>query len=129
MRKIIADTNFLMSQFEYGVDLPSELLRVVEEPFSLVICTGTLRELSAISSSTGKRGAAARFVLGSLPKLRSILMVEEVESKGSVDEWIFKYAQKNKVFVATNDIPLRKRLRKIGVPVIGLKGKSKLGFI
>lgn len=129
MKKIVADTNFLLSQFEFGVDLPSELHRIIDEPFVLVVSSGTMGEISAIARRTGKRASAARFVMNNLPKLRTLFTIEEVPSSGKVDEWIIKYARKNTISVATNDTILRKRLLGMGVPVIIMKGKSKLDFI
>ena len=129
MKKIVADTNFLLSQFEFGVDLPSELHRIVDEPFVLVLSSGTMGEIASIARRTGKRASAARFVVNNLPKLRTLFTIEEVPSVGKVDEWIIKYARKNTISVATNDIILRKRLLGMGVPVIIMKGKSKLDFI
>ena len=58
---------------------------------------------------------------------KAIRMIRE--SEGKADEWIFKYAQKNKSAVATNDVPLRQRLLASGVPVIAMKGKSKLDYV
>lgn len=129
MKKIVADTNFLMSQFEYGVDLPTELKRIADGPFELVVCSGTIRELATIAGRNGKRAAAARFVVNNLPKLRTLFNIVEVESEGKVDEWIIKYARENSISVATNDMPLRRRLMGMGVPIIAMKGKSKLDFV
>lgn len=128
MKKIVADTNFLMSQFECGVDLPAELHRIIAEPFSLVICSGTMDELRAIAGRTGKRASAARFVLNNFHVLRSKLAIEEVPSRGIVDEWIINFARANKIAVATNDVRLRQRLLGLRVKVIVMKGKSKLDF-
>ena len=50
-------------------------------------------------------------------------------SGGQVDDWIIKYAQKNGVCVATNDVPLRRRLLSYGMQVIAMKSKSKLDFV
>ena len=109
--------------------MPSELRRIADGPFELVVCTGTMRELSTIAGRTGKRAAAARFVINNLPKLRTLYNIVEVTSEGKVDEWIIKYARENEISVATNDIPLRKRLLGMEVPVIAMKGKSKLDYV
>jgi rRNA-processing protein FCF1 len=129
MGKIVADTNFLLSQFEYGLDVPSELLRISSAPFTLIIPSAVRRELEMLAGRNGPRAAAARFALQNMEKWKARFGVEEVESEGRADEWIFKYAQKNKVAVATNDVPLRRRLLASGVPVIGVKGKSKLDYV
>ncbi|MEM2137736.1 MAG: DUF188 domain-containing protein [Candidatus Anstonellaceae archaeon] len=129
MKKIVADTNFLLMPFEYGVDLAGELQRIVQGPLTLQIPSVVFAELRMLEGKTGKNAAAARFFLQNLEKFRSRFAVEEVESSGAADEWILKYAQKNSITVATNDIPLRKRLLALGVPVIAMKGKSKLDFV
>ena len=129
MVKIIADTNFLLMPFEYGIDFTSELMRIVHEPITLIICTGTHRELSTLAGRTGKRAAAARFVLNNMETIKKKFAVDAIPSTGEVDRWIIKYVQENSVYVATNDIPLRLKLKALGVPVISMKGKSKLDFV
>ena len=132
MFRILIDTNMLLSQFEYAFDMPGELLRIASEPFTLVIPSVVMTELHTISGKTGKKAAAARFALQNLPRIRSMFPVETVEEKGfpvRADDWIFKYAQKNHSCVATNDVGLRRRLLALGVPVIAVKGKSKLDYV
>jgi len=132
MQKIIIDTNMLLSQFEYAYDLPGELLRIAAEPFTLVIPSAVMAELNTIAGKTGKKAAAARFALQNLPKIKVLFPVEVVSEHGfptRADDWIFKYAQKNHSCVATNDVALRRRLLALGVPVIAVKGKSKLDYV
>jgi len=129
MDKIVVDTNFLLSQFEYGLDVPSELLRISSEPFMLVIPSVVSAELATLAGRTGRRATAARFALQNMEKWRARFPISEEKSEGKADEWIFKYAQKNKAAVATNDVPLRQRLLASGVPVIAMKGKSKLDYV
>lgn len=129
MRKIVMDTNFLLMPYEYGIDLPTELIRIVHGPITLIISSGTMNELETLAGRNGRRATAARFVLQNLPLIRSKFLVEVVPSSGEVDKWIIKFAANNGVAVATNDVPLRKRLLAMGVPVIAMKGKSKLDFV
>jgi rRNA-processing protein FCF1 len=128
-RRIVVDTNFLLMPYEYGVDLPTELIRIVHAPITLVISSGTERELDTLAGRNGRRATAARFILQNMPLLKSKFPVEVVPSSGEVDEWIIKFARNNAVTVATNDVRLRKRLLGMGVPVIVMKGKSKLDFV
>jgi rRNA-processing protein FCF1 len=118
-----------MSQFEYGVDLRSELVRIVHGPIELLIPTGALAELRFHSGKGGKKASAARFVLQNIGSYRRYFSAADVESAGALDEWILKYAVENHVCVATNDVPLRARLLASGVQVIAVKGKSKLDFV
>ena len=129
MRKILADTNFMLVQYEYGIDLPGELLRINNGPFVLLLPSGAVGELKMLAGRTGPRSAAARFVLANLDKVKSRFGVEIVPSEGPVDDWIIKYAQKNGVCVATNDVPLRRHLISHGTQVIAMKSKSKLDFV
>ena len=132
MQKILIDTNMLLSQFEYAYDLPGELRRIATEPFTLVIPSAVMAELHALAGKTGKRASAARFALQNLPRIKMMFPVEVVEEHGfpaRADDWIFKYAQKNHSCVATNDVELRRRLLALGVPVIAVKGKSKLDYV
>ena len=129
MRKIIVDTNFLLMPYEYRLDLISELRRIVHSPITLVVSRGTLNEITTLAGRHGRRAAAARFVESNMEKFRSAFEFEIVPETGAVDKWILKHAQENLLTVATNDIPLRKRLLAKGVPVIVMKGKSKLEFV
>ena len=129
MKKIVVDTNFLLMPYEYGIDLPGELMRIVHGPITLIISSGTKNELETLAGRNGRRATAARFVLQNLPLIKSKFPVEIEPSKGAVDNWIINFARINGVTVATNDVPLRKKLLAMGVPVIAMKGKSKLDFV
>jgi rRNA-processing protein FCF1 len=128
VQKIIIDTNFLLMQFEYGIDLQGELLRIARGPVALIIFTGTINELKTLSGRTGRRATAARFALQHFDSLKKRFTVEILESAGPVDGCIIKYAQKNPVCVATNDVPLRQRVLAMGVPAIVMKSKAKLDY-
>jgi rRNA-processing protein FCF1 len=129
VKKILVDTNFLLMQFEDGIDIRANLQRIVHGPIVLVLASGTQEELRALAGRNGRRAMAARFVLQNFAKLTGGFVVEIAASKGPVDEWIIKYAQENDVTVATNDIPLRSRLRRLGVPLIASKSRAKLDFV
>jgi len=130
MRKILVDTNFLLMPCEYHIDLTGELMRINHEPFVLLVASGTMNEVKALAGRTGRRAAAARFVLSNMDKIKEKFGVETIPSSGAVDDWIIKYAQRNReICVATNDVQLRRRLLALGVPVIALKSKAKLDFV
>jgi len=129
MRKIVVDTNFLLMPYEYRIDLVSELRRIIHSPITLVVSQGTLNEISMLSGRAGRKAAAARFILSNMEKFKSAFGFEIAPDTGAVDKWILKHAQENLLTVATNDVPLRKRLLAKGVPVIAMKGKSKLEFV
>ena len=129
MKKILVDTNFLLMQYEYGIDLPGELMRIINGPFILLVASGTFGEIKILAGRTGKKAMAARFIVSNIDRIKEKFGVETVPSEGAVDDWIIKYARNNEVTVATNDLRLRARLRGLKIPVIGMKSKSKLEFI
>ena len=129
VKKIVADTNFLLMPLEYGIDLAGELQRIVNGPLTLLVPSVVVAELRMLAGKTGRRAAAARFFLQNLEKFGKHFPVEEIPSNGTADGWILKHAWKNGFTVATNDVPLRKRLLASGVPVIAMKGKSKLDYL
>jgi rRNA-processing protein FCF1 len=129
VERILLDTNFLLSQFEYGLDLRFELLRIANGPVTLVLPSKVMDEIKALSGKTGKRAMAARFALQNFSKFEEKFAIETVESSGPVDDWIIKYAQKNKICVATNDAQLRRRLLAVGARTLAIKSKSKLDYV
>ncbi len=54
------------------------------------------------------------------------MSIIESETDGLVDDIVFNLARETKYPVLTNDKQLRKRLKKIPVNVIFLRGKQKL---
>ncbi|MCX6769091.1 MAG: hypothetical protein NT051_00215 [Candidatus Micrarchaeota archaeon] len=129
MEKILVDTNMFLSQFEFRLDLPSELLRIARGPVTLIVPSGAIDEMRTLSGRTGKRAVAARFALQHFDSLQGKFKLQIEKSEGKVDDWIIKYAQKNKICVATNDAHLRQRLFALDVKTIVIKSKSKLEYI
>jgi len=127
MRQLILDTNFLLVPFQFKVDVFTELDHIMEGPYQLVSSTQVLRELRKIAKNTGRSGSAARFALKLLEANKDRIKI--VESDQPVDDWVVEYSKENKAFAATNDIKLKKRLRKFGIKVIGLRTKMKLGYV
>ncbi|MCX8197442.1 MAG: PIN domain-containing protein [Candidatus Micrarchaeota archaeon] len=128
--QIIVDTSFLLSHYEYKVDIYSHLNIISNGPVHILVPSVVLSEVHRLSKKKGRKAAAARFALACLEKMKKPFNIRVIASGGKADEWIIKYCSKNKeVSVATNDVELHRKLNKLGVGVITLKGKSKLGFI
>ena len=51
---------------------------------------------------------------------------EEGERNIDTDEWIVKLALKKKAAVLTNDEPLMRKLSKVGIATVYLRGKNRL---
>lgn len=121
--QVIADTSFLMIPGMFGVDVVSELERLLDRRYKLVIPTPVMRELEQIS----KKGKPAERVAARV----GLLLVKRgsvVEAKGGADDSILKLASEKKCVVGTTDAALRKKLRRQGTPVIYLREKSHLAI-
>jgi len=127
MKELVVDTNFLLIPFQFKIDIFKELEYVIGEPFTLTLSLKVFRELRSLSKRVGKAGAAARFALKVLEARKQ--QIKPIDSSLPVDDWVFEYALANRAVVCTNDRVLRRRLKEKKLKVIGLKTKSKLGFV
>ncbi|WP_258083161.1 type II toxin-antitoxin system VapC family toxin [Thermococcus thermotolerans] len=123
---VIPDTNFLLVPGQFGVDIISELNRVLDVRFRIAVPNVVLQELDVIEwKSRGKDLLAIRMA----KKLAERFEVVEMGRFGEkpIDDQIFDFAVKNeRVIVCTNDKGLKKRLREKGVPVVYLRSKRIL---
>ncbi len=119
--QVIADTSFLMIPGMFGVDILSELERLLECRYELLVPEPVVRELKRISEhGKPKERAAARLGL-QLAERGSV-----IEVKGEADESILKLVAQKRRAVGTTDAALRKELRRRGISVIYLCQKSHL---
>jgi len=123
--KIVFDTNFLLIPYQFGVDIFSELDRIIPEKNELVVYEGVVSELKKIAEKHTKDAPAARFALN-LIKEKDINI--ESAKDINVDDWIVAKARKERIVVCTNDMKLRRKLRKIAL-VVGLREKSHLQIV
>ena len=121
--QVIADTSFLMIPGIFGVDIISELGRILGRRYELLITGPVIRELEKISKK-GKPRERAAAKMGLLIAKGWKL----IDDEGGADESILKLAAKKKCPVGTADGDLRKELRKIGIPVIYLRERSYLAM-
>jgi len=110
MKKIILDTNFILSCLNFKIDFISEIKRILSFNYNLNIFKGTLKELE------GKK----------LEKLAKDIIkkqnIKVINSKNSyVDEDILSL--KGDYIIATND---KKLIKKLKLPVIRIKQKKYL---
>lgn len=122
MKRVLLDTNFFLVPFQMGVNIFSEIERVVNEPFELMTISPIKVELENLAKS-GKKDEQ------SVAKLAIELArnIRVVETTNEGDDAIVGYAVSHKdVIVATNDSALRKRLKALTVNTIFVKNKSKL---
>lgn len=123
---VFIDTNFWLIFYLQKIDLFSELERLLIK-FKVVVSQGVIKELKSIQKrSKGKEGTAAKIALELIEKRE----VEVINDESEVDDFILKIAQKSNknLVVCTNDKELRRKLRKLGVKLMVMQGKSKLAF-
>lgn len=120
--QVILDTNFLMIPGLHGVDIFSELDRVLDRKYELVVpevVMGELEHIKEEGDASERKAASLALDLASRTK--------EIPSQGPADEEIIRLArEKDEVAVGTNDSDLKKRARNEGIPVIFLRQKSHL---
>ena len=124
-RMVILDTNFLLVPFQFKINILKELDYLIEGPHFFVISSVTIDELKKLGSKKGRDAVSARLAL----KIIENNPIEIVKNDRKVDDWIVDYSNEHRAIVATNDAPLRKRLKPLGIKVATVKSRSKLGFV
>ncbi|NQV08509.1 hypothetical protein HQ529_01505 [Candidatus Woesearchaeota archaeon] len=124
MKKIILDTSLLMAVGQFKVDIFSEIKRICDFQYKLVILDRQFDELDRLLGN-GKDGAAAKLAL-ILIKAKGVEVIKA--EQGHVDDLILNAAEKDDV-VATVDKNLKKRAVSQGKKVIFLRQKKYLKLI
>ena len=119
---LIADTSFLMIPGMFGVDVIGELDRLLEQNYCLTVPKPVVEELKKLAAQGNPVERFAARLGIALAKRGKV-----VEVKGHADEVILRIACENCV-VGTTDAELRKRLRRMGFPVVYLRQKSHLAL-
>ena len=135
MKQVILDTNFLMLPFTHKIDIFTEIMRIMDEPYELCILESSVAELgSIISTQSGKHRDAAKMAM-QLADEKKIRILHEEKQKSlymnpnskslTVDDIIVNLANKGTI-IATQDKFLKERLLAKGIKTIILRGKHKL---
>ena len=127
---VIADTNFLMYMAE-GLIAPSQIIEALEASYDIIVPSFIVRELERIATSApqAKVRKTAKRVLDLLSRGKIPHKIVEAPIYGEVDASLIQLAlafksQGLSVIVATSDRPLRKRLRKAGIPTLYYRESS-----
>jgi rRNA-processing protein FCF1 len=124
-RIVILDTNFLLVPFQFKINILKELDYMIESSHKFVISSVTIDELKKMGAKKGKDAISARLAL----KIIENNPIDIIKNDRKVDDWIVEYSKENRAIVCTNDAPLRKRLKPLGIKVATVKSRSKLGFV
>jgi hypothetical protein len=117
--KVIVDTNGLMVQAQFGVDIFDELARLGYD--ECLVPSAVIDELKMLEDKLRGKDKIALTVAVCLSK-----RCRSVEAPGKADDVILGLAKELNAPVFTNDGQLRKRLRDEGIRTIFLRSKHKL---
>lgn len=127
--QVILDTNFLAVPAQFGVDIFSEIERVVERRVEFVLLESTVKEIELKGGlSAGKTEAKVFRIARELIQRCTVVKVPESLAAMPVDDQLLEYAISVKGALATNDRELRTRARERRVPVLLLRGKKRVAL-
>jgi rRNA-processing protein FCF1 len=122
--KVILDSNALFVPLQFKIDIFEALRNLLNRSFELVLLSPILHEIERLAKEgSPKTRKDAEYALELAERCK---LVEVNEIGVSPDDIIVEVAGEWSCPVFTNDIPLRKRLRDINVPVIYVRQKSRL---
>ncbi len=120
-RTVLLDTNALMMQFQFHVDIERELRRIMDFAYEVAVPSIVVEELETIAKEgLGKDAHEARMAL----ELAKTFKV--VDAPGEGDTGILRLAVNLNAIVVTNDKILRARLRAKDVPAVYMRSKAFL---
>ena len=115
---VLLDSNFLISCILFKIRIEN-IHELVDFKHKIVIPENVLEELRNLNIKGEER-------ISRDLALKIVERYEVIKLEGEVDSSILDFAEKNRCVVCTNDRELKKKLKKIGVPVIFIRGKSHL---
>jgi rRNA-processing protein FCF1 len=121
--RVVLDTNALMMPVELGVRTFDELDRLLGRgEYEVLVPAAVLAELDSLATGAGEEGVAAS-VGADLARRHRIV---EHDADYADDAVVEVASARDCDYAVTNDGPLRSRLLRRAVPVIGLRGRNKL---
>ncbi|MEW6528745.1 MAG: PIN domain-containing protein [Candidatus Micrarchaeota archaeon] len=127
MKTILLDTNFLLIPHQFKIDIIARLEHILEEPHEIIISSAIMNELNELATRSGKDAIAARVALRGVKK-KNIKIIETNET--NVDRWIVDYCTAHpNTIVCTNDIKLKKMLKKMCVRIIAMRTKTNIFWV
>jgi rRNA-processing protein FCF1 len=117
--QIIFDTNFLIYSIKYRIDFESELVRICDFKFDLCLIDKTIDELKKLKVPEAKIALAV---------INRFKILDTKDSKlNKVDDILVDLANKGNI-IATQDVELKKRIRKITKRIIILRQNKYFRF-
>ena len=127
MQKIILDTNFLLIPAQFRIDIFSEIQRICDFNYKIVILDKSIVELENLMlKEKGKTKNQVKLTLELIKHKKIEILATEGEL--FVDDMIVEFAKKGSFIVATQDKGLIERLKATKIKVISLRQKKYLMF-
>jgi rRNA-processing protein FCF1 len=123
--KVVLDSNFLLVPPQFRLDIFDKLTNLLNRRFEPIILSSTQQEIEGLTESDSPKTRKQALLALKISEKFHVVPVEK-SSKETYDDVIVRVATQWKSPVATNDRELRRRLRKIGLPVIFLRQKRRL---
>ncbi len=123
--KVILDSNFLLIPSEFKIDIFEGMMNLLNQRYEPTILSSTLHELQTIGQKGPPKLRKQAQIALKLAERCQMVKVERSKDETN-DDVIIRIAVEWRSPVATNDRELRKRLRNQNIPVIFLRGKSRL---
>ncbi len=123
MTVVLLDTNMLLAPHQHGVDVLSEIMRILPGA-RVATLSSVVLELKGIALGSSDDAVAARVGL----RLIEDRGLEVLPSGGLADDGLLERAVGG-CMVATNDGGLKARLQKAGAGVVTMRGKNHLARI
>jgi len=132
MKKIILDTNFLVSSVHFKADIFSEIKRIYSFNYQICVLDKIVDELKKLAETGKPKDRASAKISLELIKKKKIKIVKTPSKNKrvkNVDLLILNLIKKGNFIVATQDKELKREIRKKGVPIIVLRQKNYLKLI
>lgn len=123
--RLLLDTNFLILPLKLGKNIKAQLDEIIGYNYKIITLEDSLRELEAVAPRFSSNIHESIIQLYAVWPEIDVIRVENAANK-TVDDKILEYAVKYRCLVATNDVALRRRLKKMRVPTIYLRQRGHL---
>jgi len=123
--KVILDSNFLFVPLEFKIDIFEDIVNLLNQRIEPILLSTNYHELQKMAEEGPPKLRKQATMALKLAEKCHIVDVERKRGETN-DDVILRVAALWKSPVATNDRELRRKLRERGIPVIFLRGKSRL---
>lgn len=118
MKRIILDTSFLLTALDFKIDIVSELDRICDFPYIILILENTLKEIKGKPNEK----LATAFIDHLIKKNK--LKVFRTLSQKHTDDILFLFS--TRAIIATQDQELKRRIKEKDNKIITIRQKSHL---